>query len=152
MQLYKVIFGDTNSIIKVMSPYLNSTIFTLSGHTGTIEWLKVLPDGRLASASDDTTVRIWNLTTGTLDMILYGHTNKAYSIDVLANGYLVSGGYDKAIRVWNTTTGSLVANITNAHSSYIIIVKTLNNCLFATGASDNIVKVLYTLYWEKYIK
>ena len=68
-----------------MSPYLNSTIFTLSGHSSNVEWLKMLPDGRLASASDDTTVRIWNLTTGTQEMVLYGHTNLAYSLDVLVN-------------------------------------------------------------------
>ena len=102
----------------------------------------MLPDGRLASASDDMTVRIWNLTTGTLDMTLYGHTSIAYSIDVLANGYLVSGGFDYALRVWNTTSGSLVMNITNAHSGNILVVKTINQYYFATGSSDTTVKVL----------
>ena len=101
----------------------------------------MLPDGRLASAADDTTVRIWNLTTGTQEMVLYGHTNIVYSIDVLVNGYLVSGGYDHALRVWNTTSGQLVCNITNAHSGNILIVKTLNNCYFATGADDNLIRV-----------
>lgn len=122
---------------------LTSTIKTLSGHTSTIRSLKILPcDGRLASASDDMTVRIWNLTNGTLDMTLYGHTAVVYSMDVLANGYLVSGGYDYALRVWNTTSGSLVMNITNAHSGNILVVKTINQCYFATGSSDNIIKVL----------
>ena len=46
-------------------------------------------------------------------------------MDVLANGYLVSGGYDFALRIWNTTTGSLVMNITNAHSGYILVVKSM---------------------------
>ena len=88
------------------------------------------------------TVRIWNLTNATLDMTLYGHTNIAFSMDVLANGYLVSGGYDYALRVWNTTTGSLEKNITNAHSGNILVVKTIKQCYFATGSSDNSIKVL----------
>ena len=126
-----------------MSSNLTSTIKTLSGHIFIIRSLKILPcDGRLASASEDMTVRIWNLTNGTLDMTLYGHTNKVYSMDVLANGYLVSGGYDFSLRVWNTTTGSLEKNITNAHSNIILVVKTINQFYFATGSSDKLVKVL----------
>ena len=128
-----------------MSEYLNTTIATLSGHTGAVRSLKLLPDGRLASCSDDFTVRIWNLTTGNVSMTLYGHTAIVYAVEVLANGYLLSGGSavgnDYPIRVWNTTTGSLVRNITYPHSGYIKAIKTLNNFYFASGG-DNTVKVL----------
>jgi WD40 repeat protein len=122
---------------------LTSNIKTLSGHTADIRSLKILPsDGRLASASFDMTVRIWNLTNGTLDMTLYGHKSSIYSMDLLANGYLVSGGSDLILLVWNTTSGSLVKNITNAHSGTILVVKTINQYYFATGSVDKLVKVL----------
>lgn len=125
-----------------MSPDLNTTVLTLSGHTYDVSSLKILPDGRLASASDDATVRIWNVTNGTQDFILYGHTDSISSLDVLTNGYLVSVGGDSAIRVWNTTTGTLLQSITDVHFDNINIVKTINQNYFATGSSDTLVKVL----------
>lgn len=125
-----------------MSSDLNTTIKTLSGHTSYVFGLKILPDSRLASCSGDMTVRIWNLTKCTQDMTLYGHTSTVRSLDVLSNGYLVSVGDDSTIRVWNTTTGNLIMNITNAHSSSIYVVKTINQYNFATGSLDGTVKVL----------
>ena len=82
------------------------------------------------------------MNTGYADLILYGHTDPIYSLDVLANGYLVSVGVDSAIRVWNTTTGTLFPSIPDIHFGNINIVKTINQNYFATGSSDNSIKVL----------
>jgi WD40 repeat protein len=35
--------------------------FTLSGHSSTVEGLCMLPDGRLVSAANDSTLRVWDL-------------------------------------------------------------------------------------------
>ena len=34
----------------------------------------VLADGRIASGSNDETVRLWNTATGACDLVLEGHT------------------------------------------------------------------------------
>ena len=127
-----------------MSADLNSTILTVTGHTSAVRSLAILPDGRLASGSQDMTVRIWNLTTGNAEFVQNAHSNYVKSLGVLPNGYLVSVGYDSKICVWNTTDSSLVTRITNAHSGYIYTVKTLNQCSFSTGGADKLIKVLKT--------
>ena len=37
--------------------------------------LTVLPDGRLASTSGDSTIRVWDLGSGACDRVLTGHTD-----------------------------------------------------------------------------
>ena len=38
----------------------------VSGHYNLVLCLAALPNGSLASGSDDTTIRIWNVTTGSI--------------------------------------------------------------------------------------
>ncbi len=68
-------------------------------------------DGRIiiASGGSDTTVRVWDATTGTpLTSPLTGHTDWVRTV---AMGYLdgrtiiVSGGDDQAIRMWDLAAG-----------------------------------------------
>jgi WD40 repeat protein len=42
------------------TPLTGTTSSTLEGHTSRVHALAVLPDGRLASASWDKTVRVWS--------------------------------------------------------------------------------------------
>ena len=56
--------------------------------------LAVLPSDRLASASDDNTVRIWNVEYGQTDLILAGHNFGVTSLAVLPNSELASGSDD----------------------------------------------------------
>ena len=86
---------------------------TLTGHTDFITYLAVLRDETLASASWDTTIRIWNVgsssnSTSLLLRTLTGHTDRVYSLAELKDGSLASGSWDTSIRVWNQQNGSLI--------------------------------------------
>ena len=46
----------------------------LEGHSGSVDALCVLPDGRLASGSLDNTIRLWDVKTGAETARLEGHS------------------------------------------------------------------------------
>jgi small GTP-binding protein len=77
--------------------------YTLQGHTDTIRHIMWSPDGKfLASASADSTVRIWDANTGGLIKVLEGHTQKVNCVAWIPNdNILLSGSEDWTLRLWN---------------------------------------------------
>lgn len=61
------------------------------------------PDGHtLATASNDATVRLWDVTTGKTRTTLLDHTATVWSVTFTPNGHtLASGSADKTARLWN---------------------------------------------------
>jgi RNase P subunit RPR2 len=64
-------------------------------------------DGRLAlSASDDRTVRVWEVESGRCLHVLKGHTNTVYGVALSGDGRLaLSGSGDETVRVWDVAGG-----------------------------------------------
>ena len=60
------------------------------------------PDGRrLASASDDQTVKLWDVATGQEVRTLSGHTDWVNSVAFSPDGRLLaSGSQDGTVRIW----------------------------------------------------
>jgi WD40 repeat protein len=89
-----------------------------SSHSDSIYTLALSPDGRiLASGSRDTTLKLWDVTTGELKAILGGYkgwTNKGriWLIAFSPNGQIVAtGSDDKTVKLWDTSTGHLKATL-----------------------------------------
>src|SRR5262249_46002515 len=77
------------------------------GHSGTVRGLAFAPDGRtLASASEDGTARMWDVTEGKQLFELHGHNGGVWSVAFSPGGRtLVTGGADHALRGWGAKTG-----------------------------------------------
>jgi WD40 repeat protein len=81
----------------------------LTGHTSPVYSVAFSPDGHtLASASDDHTVRLWNLTDPAhptpLGPPLTDHTSPVYSVAFSPDGHtLASASDDGTVRLWNLT-------------------------------------------------
>jgi WD40 repeat protein len=90
-------------------------IRTLSGHTDGVLAVAFSPDGQwLASGSRDRTVRLWQVSDGTLMRTLSGHTDHVTSVAFSPDGqYLASGSRDGQIRLWQASDGSLIRLITS---------------------------------------
>jgi WD40 repeat protein len=112
----------------------------LEGHTGSLWVLTVLPNGQLASSSDDKTIRLWDAKTGAQTARLEGHTAAVRALTVLPDGQLASGSDDKTIRLWNTKTGAQTARL-EGHTGPVMTLTVLPDGRLASGSTDNTIRL-----------
>ena len=115
---------------------------TLTGHTSWVNDLTLLPNGDLASVSDDSTIKIWNPNNGTLQRSFSVYTQKYYNniwLTALSNGDLASneGPY---IKIWNPYNGTLKRTLIGHHSD-VKSLTTLPNGDLASGSDDETIKI-----------
>ena len=140
--------------LPIIKPEDFSLLRTLAGHSAWITSIVFSPDGQtFASASDDDTIKLWNLQTGELLCTLTGHSEGIRSLTISSDGQtFASGGSDGTIKLWNLQTGELLYTLTG-HSDEIrgIAFSSDGQTLFS-GANDAIKlwnlqtgELLYTL-------
>ncbi|WP_437767623.1 TIR domain-containing protein [Sorangium sp. So ce281] len=90
---------------------------TLSGHADWVNACAISPDAqRIVSASDDGTLKVWELSTGRLLSTLQGHAkgvNKGVkSCAISPDGQrVVSASGDGTLKVWELSTGRLLSTL-----------------------------------------
>jgi WD40 repeat protein len=78
-----------------------ATVAVLRGHRDSVTALSALPDGMLASASADASVRVWDIAAAATLLTLTGHTRAVLALALLPSlGLLASAGEDGTVRLW----------------------------------------------------
>ena len=78
----------------------NGPLRTMIGHTEHVTALELVDAAHVASASADTSVKIWSLRSGACVATLSAHTGPVTSLCMLDERVLASASLDKSIRVW----------------------------------------------------
>lgn len=107
--------------IAIFDTQTGQQIRQLVGHEEEVNALTVLPDGRLASASDDKTIRVWDVRSGKCERVLQSHTNDVYSLATLPDGRLASGSRSNTVKVWNPITGQCELTLQDAGEVYGVV-------------------------------
>ncbi|MEZ4513136.1 MAG: NB-ARC domain-containing protein [Chloroflexota bacterium] len=125
----------------------NPLLMTLSGHLAKVRAVAITLEGnRVVSASDDKTLKIWDLQTGRVERTLVGHSKWVTSIAITLDGQkAVSSSYDKTLIVWNLNASAptnQAERILSGHSHVISAVAIAPNGEWAVSASyDQTLKV-----------
>ena len=109
-QDFLAIVNDQPKSIQLKNLQKHDDIYTLNGHTKEIIALKTYQKNQqpyLASAGDDTTIIIWDLTNRTIQSKLSGHMCAISTIEIIRNTnnklYIASGSND-TIKLWDLDT------------------------------------------------
>jgi WD40 repeat protein/serine/threonine protein kinase len=88
---------------------------SLRGHHGPVAAVAFGPDGKyLASAGHDSTVRIWDPTTGKQVKLLSGHSDVVYGVAFSPDGQRhSSASWDRTVKIWDTTSWKVLVNYTD---------------------------------------
>jgi COMPASS component SWD3 len=117
-----------DNVAKIWSPFSGELIRNLNGHTKGLSDIAWSPNSvYLATASDDHTIRIWDVDSvctclnnkhetfaqpwflwkGMTSKVLKGHTSYVFCVNYNTEGtQLVSGGCDGDVKIWNAAKGA----------------------------------------------
>ena len=115
----------------------------LESHFDILRSVVYAPDGEtIASAGDDSTIKIWNAADGSLIASLESHsadiTTITYSID---SKTLASASEDKTVKLWNIVDGKLSTTLEGHEDGITTIAFSPDSKTLASAGWDNTIKI-----------
>jgi len=111
---------------------------TLEGHSNRVISVAFSHDSaRLASASDDSTVKIWDASSGECLQTLKGHSNWVNSVAFSHDSArLASASHDRTVKIWDASSGECLQTL-KGHSNWVNSVAFSHDSARLASASDD---------------
>ncbi|MEZ4656368.1 MAG: WD40 repeat domain-containing protein [Caldilineaceae bacterium] len=112
-------------------------------HIGAVSSLAFDPQNsqRLASASADTTIKLWDVSAGHSVATLIGHTDQVFALAYIPNNpILASSSADSTIKLWDVDTGQELTTM-QGHSGQVfsLAVDSSASRMISGGADNQII-------------
>ncbi|KAJ0129240.1 Uncharacterized protein HZ326_27665 [Fusarium oxysporum f. sp. albedinis] len=121
----------------------DACLLTLEGHSGDVNSVVFSHESKkVASASFNETIRIWDAETGKCEQLLEGHSREVNSVVFSHDSKKVaSGSLDKTIRIWNAETGEC-EQVLEGHSDWVrSVVFSHDSRKVASGSWDKTIRI-----------
>ena len=146
LSLARYLAGEKDSLPLFHNPQLSRdtkldcSTFQNEGHSSTVNCIIILPDGRVVSGSSDSSLRVWDPSTGQCLQSLEGHSASVRCVAVLPDGRVVSGSKDSSLLVWDPSTGQCLLSL-EGHSGSVSCVAVLPDGRVVSGSWDSSLRV-----------
>ena len=121
---------------------ISPCLAVLEGHSRSVYGAQVLSDGRILSWSGDSTLRLWEASTGKALAVLEGHLDSVHGALSLPDGRILSWSTDKTLRLWEASTGKALA-VLEGHSESVYGARVLPDGRILSWSNDKTLRL-----WE----
>ncbi len=127
----------------MLTPPGGALVRTLAGHTLSVSAVALSPDGRYAiSASDDHTLKVWDVDVGAEVRTLAGHTSWVRGVAVTPDARCaISASYDDTLKVWDLATGTEIRTLSGHTDSVSAVVVTPDGRYAISASYDETLKI-----------
>jgi len=130
--------------------WIFSPISKLVGHEGPVLDLAFSSSSVFASASSDTTIRLWDIASGKIVRLLQGHTDWVNALAFSPDGrFLASAGLDGTLRIWDANSGQEIHRLGVKEGWLLSLTFSPDGKLLAAAGEDKIIYLYEVPSWRK---
>jgi len=115
-------------------------LHTLRGHEDLVWAVAATDDGCAVSASEDHTLRVWDLASGQELHTLRGHEAEVLGVAVTGDARALSASVDNTLRIWNLMSGEEVHTL-RGHENWVNAVAVTADGRAVSASQDRTLRV-----------